>query len=53
MDSHIKNPSNMCTYRDIKERVNAINFAEELESMYFDGPCQNGAFDVLNTPIAN
>ena len=38
---------------DVKERVNAINFARELESMCFDRSCQNGAFNILSTPNAN
>ena len=33
--------------------VNAINFAGELESVYFDRSCQNGGFNILNTPNAN
>ena len=31
----------------IKERVNGLNFAEELDSLYFDMSCQNGAFNVF------
>ena len=31
---------------NIKERANALNFAEELESLYFDRSYQNGAFTV-------
>ena len=38
---------------DVKERVNAISFARELESVCFDRSCQNGAFNILNTPDAN
>ena len=34
------------TNRNIKERVNAINFAEKLESVYFDRSCQNGALNI-------
>ena len=34
------------TYKNAKERVNALNFAVELESVYFDRPCQNVAFYV-------
>ena len=34
------------SYKDVKERVNAINFAGELESVYFDRSCQNGAFNI-------
>ena len=30
-----------------KERVNAINSARELENVYFDRSCQNGAFKFL------
>ena len=34
------------SYKDVKERVNAINFAGELKSVYFDRSCQNGAFNI-------
>ena len=39
------------TYSNVKERVNAINFARELESVYFDKSCQNGAFNIWKTPM--
>ena len=38
---------------NVKEGVNAINFARESESVYFDRSCQNGAFNNWNTPNAN
>ena len=34
------------TYKNVKERVNAMNFTRELESVYFDRSCQNGAFNI-------
>ena len=43
----------LCTYKNVKERFNAMNFARELESVCFDRPCKNGAFNIWNTPNAN
>ena len=39
--------------KNVKERVNAINIARELESVYFDRSRQNGAFNIWNVPNAN
>ena len=35
---------NICEHKNLKERVNALNFAKELESVCFDRSYQNGAF---------
>ena len=31
-------------HKNVKERVNFNNFERKLESVYFDGSCQNRAF---------
>ena len=41
-----KNSIEIRKEKNVKERVNAINFARELESVYFDKSCQNGAFNI-------
>ena len=43
-----KNSIEIRKEKNVKERVNAINFARELESVYFDRSCQNEGFSHLN-----
>ena len=34
-------------HKNVKEMANFINFERQLESVYFDGSCQNRAFRYL------
>ena len=43
----------LCINKNIKERVNFINFVPEFESVYFDRSCQKRAFNIWNTRNAN
>ena len=43
----------LCTNKNVKEKVNAINFAWELEGVHFDRSFQNGVFNIWNTPNGN